>query len=152
LLERALVDQQLAEAVVLLGGSVAPLHAVRLEDLRPLVHPVDELLVGGGSCHWILDSVPRDRSATRVRSTGGRGAAAVRARPWSALRGRLGVAQERRRPHVHLGAEAQRGGTTFGVQLETYPLPLAEHAEQRPRERVRRKVELARVGLPRYGA
>ena len=37
------VDQLLAEPVVLLGGTVAPVDVVRLEDRAPLLDPVEEL-------------------------------------------------------------------------------------------------------------
>ena len=56
--EGAVVDQQLAQAVVLVGRPVAPLDCGRLGQCGDLVHPCDQLLVGG---RWHgLGGPPRD--------------------------------------------------------------------------------------------
>ena len=41
--ERALVDEQLAEAVVLFGRPVTPFHVVRLGERSDLIHPLEKL-------------------------------------------------------------------------------------------------------------
>ena len=46
--EGPVVHQQLAEAVVLLGGTVQPLDGRRLGECGDLLHPCDQLLVFGG--------------------------------------------------------------------------------------------------------
>ena len=46
-LEGARVDQALGDPVVLLRRSVAPVHRVRLRERRHLLHPAQQLLIGG---------------------------------------------------------------------------------------------------------
>ena len=49
--ERARVDERLAEGLVLLGGAVAPVDRLGLEDLGPVVHPLLQADVDGGCSH-----------------------------------------------------------------------------------------------------
>src|SRR5690606_40091689 len=50
-LERAGLDELSTEAVVLLLGSVAPVHRLGCEDRRPVFDPLEQLLVGGARAH-----------------------------------------------------------------------------------------------------
>ena len=82
--ERALVDEQLAEPVVLVGGSVAPLDPVGLGERRDAVHPVEELAVAR-HCHGpdrtrALPALPSRRrcSPARTATAGAAVGAAVR--------------------------------------------------------------------------
>ena len=62
--ERAGSDELIAETLVLLSGTVAPIDIVGLQDLAPLLDPCDELLVGGRTGHGTLRGMVR--RSTRV--------------------------------------------------------------------------------------
>ncbi len=147
-LERAAVDQLLAQAVVLLCAAVAPVD-VRWLRRRPSSARPSRSASG---CWWFLPlslllspSVPagiRWRSVRRRSSgscsgcrLGPSGASPV---PGSAWPAKSGV------PMSDLGAETESGGQAVRRQFEGDPLTLAEHSEDGTLECVVRQPVLAR--------
>ena len=138
--EGALLHEQARQAVPLLVGPVGPLDGVGLEDLRPLVHPGLELLVGRRCGHLV-----RLASVAPLRQVEG-SAPGPGARSDPGLKRHV-LLGEARRAHVHFRAQPEGTGSAAVVGVEDDALALPQHPEHRSVEGAGCQVVLAEIGV-----